>query len=102
MARTRFAFIRPVTVGSPLRTPQLSASHLINTGSFGSASPNLILISAEEDDVRFTWDGTAPTASVGIRIIKNQQPWTWNGPTGSMSFIGESGSGYINLGLLKT
>ena len=102
MARRRFAFVRPVSVGSPLRTPQLSSSHLVNTGSFGSASPNLILISAEEDNVRFTFDGTAPTASVGLRIIKDDTSWPWDGPTGSMAFIGESGSGYINMVLLKT
>lgn len=101
MARSRVTFIPFVIVGSPLRTPQLSSAHTVSSGSFGG-SPNAILLSAEEDDVRMTGDGTAPTASRGMRILKDQMPYAWTGPTASMSFIGESGSGYVNIIAIRT
>lgn len=101
MARRKVTFIPFVLTSSPLRTPQLSASHLVNTGSFDS-TPDAVYISAEEDDVRFTSDGTAPSGSTGLRILKDQMPFAWTGPTGSMAFVGESGSGYVNLYAIGT
>ena len=100
--RQAVKFVQFAPAGSPLRTPQLSASHLVDTGSFGNITPDAVLISVEEDNVRFTWDGTAPSGSTGLRLMKDEQPWLWRGPTGSMAFLGESGSGYVNLGLFVT
>lgn len=56
------------------------------------------LIQADTGTVRYTADGTTtPTASVGMRVIKDQQPVTIMGKLSDYQFIVEGAGANLNI-----
>lgn len=92
--RRKTSFVPLRATGSILRL-DVSASQRVEAPTGTTA----VLISVE-GTVRFTYDGTAPTPTYGLRLVPDTMPYAWTGPTGSMAFVAESGSGFVNLGFL--
>lgn len=79
-----------------LATLSSSIGLTIVNGDDGTV-PNAVLLSAETNSVRYRADGTAPTASVGMRIIKDQQPYLYTGDLKKLAFIEETASAKLNV-----
>ena len=52
---------------------------------------------ADTADVKWTDDGTTPTASVGMTITHAQAPWLYAGKLDALQFILVSGSPVLNI-----
>lgn len=73
-----------------------SAKGLTLVSNADGSVPNAVILSVEAQNVRYRCDGTNPTASVGNRIIKDQQPFLYDGDLKAIKFIEESASAKIN------
>lgn len=54
------------------------------------------LIQAETQSVRFTDDGSTPTATVGMRLLKDSTMW-YDGKLTALRFIEEAASAKLNV-----
>lgn len=62
---------------------------------------NAIMISAEAQKIRFTIDGSTPTATLGLGLVIDE-PLTINMiPGSSLKVIGQAAAGFVNYQLLS-
>ncbi len=60
------------------------------------ANSRIVLIQAEAQNIRWTDDGSAPTASVGMILVANST-LIYSGPMSSVKLIQVAGGGIVNL-----
>lgn len=64
-------------------------------------APTYVLLQAETQSIRFRDDGTNPTASVGLRIVKDLAPFKYEGDIKALAFIEETTSAKLNVGYYR-
>lgn len=77
-----------------------SAKTLANATGAGGAIPTHAteaLIQAESQDVRWTDDGTTPTASTGMLLTAGDSLYYDRGPLSGLKFIEASASALLNV-----
>jgi hypothetical protein len=87
-------------LSKPLGCGQLAVDTavLLSTISGGiPAGTAFALIDAEGQNVRWRDDATAPTASVGKRIIKDSGDLIYDGDLTALKLIGEAAGGKVNV-----
>lgn len=82
----------------PLGSQQIGASPLASSQTLTvPAGATFCAISVDTANVRWRDDGTAPTASTGMRKIFGTDPFWYYGDLNAIAFILESGSPVLNI-----
>lgn len=82
----------------PLGSQQITAGTLASSQTLTApAGATFCAISVDTANVRWRDDGTAPTASTGMRKIFGTDPFWYYGDLNAIAFILESGSPVLNI-----
>lgn len=89
-------------VAKSLGFQQLDATALASSVGFtlpvvNGVRPNGAYLSSFTGNVRWRDDGTAPTASIGLRIVAGNDPWLFQGDMEKFRAILEGGSPTLNI-----
>lgn len=73
------------------------ASPAVSTALTVPGGARIALFSAEVQNIRFRSDGTAPTAAIGARIVKDLNPFMYVGDLKAIRVIQETAGGILNV-----